>query len=193
MILCHKMVEYKQNSPYDSPWPLKVRVKTLLWEYSWNLLCTWTPKPMNTWRLFWLKIFGATIYGKPFVHQRAIIQMPWNLTLHHRACLGDRSNAYSLGKIEIGAHATVAQEAYLCTGTHAFNSSSMNLITKSIFVGDHAFIGLRSIIMPGVRIGKEAIVGAGSIVTKDVNDYEVVAGNPAKAITKRKYESKSYP
>ena len=44
------------------------------------------------------------------VHQRARIAIPWNLTLHDRACLGDRANAYSLGPIEIGARATVAQE-----------------------------------------------------------------------------------
>jgi len=139
---------------------------------------------MNNWRLFCLKLFGATIYGKPFVHQRAIIQMPWNLTLHHRACLGDRANAYSLGKIEIKAHATVAQEAYLCTGTHAFYSPSMNLVTKPIVINEHAFIGLRAIVMPGIKIGKKAIIGAGSIVTKDVSDYSVVAGNPAATIQK---------
>lgn len=179
------MKEYKQNSPYDSPWTLKTRLKILLWEYSWALLCSWTPKPMNNWRLFCLKLFGATIYGKPFVHQRAIIQMPWNLTLHHRACLGDRANAYSLDKIEIKAHATVAQEAYLCTGTHAFHSPSMNLLTKPIVINENAFIGLRAIIMPGISVGKKAIIGAGSIVTKDVSDYSVVAGNPAASIHKR--------
>jgi putative colanic acid biosynthesis acetyltransferase WcaF len=63
-------------------------------------------------------LFGAKIYGTPFVHQRARIAIPWNLTLHDRACLGDRANAYTLGEIEIGPRVRAAQEVYLSTGTH---------------------------------------------------------------------------
>ena len=66
-------------------------------KYAGSLLCSWTPKPMNPWRLFILRLFGAWIKGNPFVHQRARIKIPWNLTLHNRACLGDRANVYSLG------------------------------------------------------------------------------------------------
>jgi putative colanic acid biosynthesis acetyltransferase WcaF len=144
------------------------------------ILCSWTPKPANFWRLFWLKVFGAKIFGRPFVHQRARIQIPWNLIMHDRSCLGDRSNAYSLGIIEIKEHATVAQEAYLCTGTHAFDNPARNLITSPIIIGAHAFIGARAFIMPGINIGEYAIVGACSVVTKDVGAHGVVKGNPAK-------------
>ena len=77
-----------------------------------------------------LKIFGARITGTPFVHSSVRIAIPWHLTLHHRACLGEKVHAYSLGKIEIKESATVAQEAYLCTGTHDFHSPTMQLITK---------------------------------------------------------------
>jgi len=171
---------YEQKSPYDSPWSVSQRVKMLLWEYVWLLLCSWTPKPANPWRIFWLKLFGCTIYGKPFIHQRARVQIPWNLILHDRACLGDRANAYSLGIIEIMEHATIAQEAYLCTGTHAFNEPAKNLITSSITIGKHAFIGARSFIMPGIQIGEFAVVGACSVVTKSVRPHHTVKGNPAK-------------
>ncbi|WP_299247272.1 DapH/DapD/GlmU-related protein [uncultured Cytophaga sp.] len=171
---------YAQESPYDSPWTVSQRVKMLLWEYVWMLCCSWTPKPANPWRIMWLKIFGARMYGTPFVHQRARIQIPWNLTMHHRACLGDRSNAYSLGKIEIGPEATVAQEAYLCSGTHAFDRPERNLITKPIYIGAHVFIGAQAFIMPGVYIGESAIIGACSVVTKNVAAHATVKGNPAK-------------
>ncbi|MEL0120378.1 MAG: putative colanic acid biosynthesis acetyltransferase, partial [Opitutae bacterium] len=92
-----KQVHPNQHSQYASPWSISVRVKMLLWEACWTLLCSWTPKPMNPWRLFILRLFGARIKGNPFVHQRARIKIPWNLTLQNRACLGDRANAYSLG------------------------------------------------------------------------------------------------
>lgn len=176
---------HNQESAYSSPWDSKQRLKLLVWEYAWLLFCSWTPKPANPWRIFWLRLFGATIYGTPFVHQRARIQIPWNLTLHDHACLGDRANAYSLGKIEIHEHATVAQEAYLCTGTHAFNEPAMNLITAPITIGAYSFIGARAFIMPGVVIGNNAIVGACSVVTKDVSTHSIVAGNPAQVVNNR--------
>ena len=50
------------------------------------------------------------------------------------------------------------------------------------YIGDYCFIGVRSIIMPGVKIGNEVIVGAGSVVTKDISNNCIVAGNPAKVI-----------
>ncbi|WP_293685938.1 DapH/DapD/GlmU-related protein [Spirosoma sp. 48-14] len=90
-----------------------------------------------------------------------------------------------MGKIEIQEHATVAQEAYLCTGTHAFNREAMNLITAPIYVGAHAFIGARAFIMPGITINEYAIIGANSVVTKDVTSSSIVAGNPAHPIGSR--------
>ena len=100
--------------------------------------------------------------------------------MHDRACLGDRANAYSLGEIEICEHATVAQEAYLCTGTHDFNESSIPLQTAKITIGPKAFVGARAFIMPGIMIGPEAIVGACSVVTRNVLAKSCVKGNPAR-------------
>jgi len=140
---------------------------------------------MNPWRLFILKLFGANISGIPFVYSSVKIQIPWHLTMRHRSCLGDRSNAYSLGKIVVLEGATVAQEAYLCTGTHDFKDPSLQLITKPITIGKNSFIGARAMILPGVSIGDQAIVGAMSVVSKDVPDHHVVAGNPAKKIGER--------
>jgi len=171
---------YQQASPYDSPWSGSEKIKMVLWEYTWMIFCSWTPKPLNPWRLFWLKLFGAKISGLPFVHQRARIQIPWNLVLYDRACLGDRANAYSLGKIVIKEHATVAQEVYLCTGTHAFENPAKNLITAPIIIETHAFIGARAFIMPGITIGENAVIGACSVVTKNVPPFSTVKGNPAK-------------
>lgn len=179
------MKTFDQQSAYESPWSLRERLAMLAWEYCWLLLCVWTPKPANPWRLFWLKAFGAKIHGYPFVHQRARIQIPWRLTLHDRACLGDRANAYSLGEIVIGARAIVAQEAYLCTGTHALAEAHLPLQVAPIEIGDEAFIGARAFILPGVKIGRRAVVGACAVVTRDVPDGVVVAGNPAAPLPRR--------
>ena len=132
-----------------------------------------------------LKVFGANLSGMPFIHSTAKIQIPWNLTMQHRACLGECTNAYSLGKIEILEGATVAQEAYLCSGTHDFKDPNLQLITKPITIGKNSFIGARAMILPGVIIGDQAIVGAMSVVSRDVPDHQIVAGNPAKKIGER--------
>ena len=132
-----------------------------------------------------LKSFGANLSGMPFIHSTTKIQIPWNLTMKHRACLGEHTNAYSLGMIEVQEGATVAQEAYLCTGTHDFNDPCLQLITKPITIGKNSFIGARAMILPGISIGDQAIVGAMSVVSKDVPDHQVVAGNPAKKIGER--------
>jgi putative colanic acid biosynthesis acetyltransferase WcaF len=180
-----QIVNPEQKSAYDSPWPASQRVLRMLWEFCWVVFCVWTPKPLNEWRLFWLRVFDAKIHGKPFVHQRARILIPWNLTLHDRACLGDRANAYTLGEIEIGARATIAQEAYLSTGSHDFSQAGMPLVTAKITVGEDAFVGARAFVLPGVTIGARSVIGACSVVTHDVPENVIAAGNPCKVLRPR--------
>jgi len=176
---------HAQASPYSSPWSLRERIGIMLWAGVWAVFCGWTPKPLNPWRLFVLRCFGTKIEGKPFVHPRARIQIPWKLRLAHRACLGDRAHAYTLGEIAVGEGATIAQEAYLCTGTHDFTAPSLDLQTAPIVIGADAFVGVRAIVLPGVSIGPRAVVGAGAVVAKDVPANSIVAGNPARIIGTR--------
>jgi len=180
-----QIVNPEQPSQFASPWSSRERALRFLWEFCWWLFCAWTPKPANSWRLFWLGVFEAKIDGTPFVHQRARIAIPWKLTLHDRACLGDRANAYSLGEIEIGARATIAQEAYLSTGTHDFTQPTFPLAVAKITVGEDAFVGARAFVMPGVTIGARAIVGACSVVTRDVPADVIAAGNPCRVVRPR--------
>ena len=175
----------RQESPYQNPWPCWTQGLLICWRFSWLVLCRWTPKFFNPWRILVLKVFGANLSGMPFIHSSVRIQVPWNLTMRHRACLGEYANAYSLGRIQVLEGATVAQEAYLCTGTHDFKDPSLQLITKPITIGKNSFIGARGMILPGVSIGNQAIVGAMSVVSKDVPDHQIVAGNPAKKIGER--------
>lgn len=172
----------RQKPGNRSPWTLGFRVRMLAWEAAWTVLCYWTPKPLNPWRLAILRIFGARIEGTPFVHQRARIQIPWHVELQDGACVGDRANLYSLDRITLGAGALVAQEAYLCTGTHDLADPEWPLLTAPIMLGERAFVGARAFVLPGVMIGARAVVGAASVVTKDVAPGATVCGNPAKRI-----------
>lgn len=180
-----QLVNPNQRSAFDSPWSGADRFIRVLWELCWILFCIWTPKPLNEWRLFWLRVFGARIEGRPFVHQRARIAIPWHIILHDRACLGDRTNVYSLGEIEIGARATIAQEAYLSTGSHDFSRSELPLVAAKITIGEDAFVGARAFVLPGVKIGAHSVIGACSVVTHDIGENVIAAGNPCRVIRPR--------
>src|SRR5262249_4157103 len=149
------------------------------------VFCEWTPKPFNPWRLFCLRAFDAKIEGTPFVHQRARIAIRWNLSLGDRACLGDRANAYTLGESEMRRGAIEVQEAYLSTGTHDFGRREFPVVTVKIIIGEDAFVGARAFVMPGIEIGARSVIGACSVVTKDVPPNSVAVGNPCRVIKAR--------
>lgn len=162
--------------------PFFVPLGQYLFELVWCIACQWTPKPFNVWRVFILRLFGARVSYGAFVHPRARVTHPWQLTMHPRSCLGDRAHAYALGHITLHPGATVAQEAYLCTATHNFANLALPLVCHPIQVERQAFIGARAFILPGVNIGQGAIVGAQALVSRHVAAGTTVAGNPAKVL-----------
>jgi acetyltransferase-like isoleucine patch superfamily enzyme len=90
--------------------------------------------------------------------------------------------------VRIGDNASIGPEAVLLTLGHDPQSSEFALKGGDVFVGDRVFIGYRAIVMPGVSIGEGAVVGAGSVVTKNIEPYTIVAGNPARVIGQRTRE-----
>jgi putative colanic acid biosynthesis acetyltransferase WcaF len=90
-----------------------------------------------------------------------------------------------LGEIELGDGSVIAQEAYLCTGTHDLNDPNLPLVTAKITVGKNAFVGARAFILPGISVGDGAVVGACSVVTNNVAANSVVAGSPARLLRLR--------
>ena len=176
---------HKQETKHSSPWTLRQRIKMQIWGVSWAVLCGWTPKPLYRWRTLVLRLFGAKIHGVPFVHQKAKVQVPWNVELFDRCAIGDGAVLYSLGRIVVRENAVIAQEAYICTGTHDFTQPHEPLVTSPIEIDKGAFVGARAFVMPGVRIGRGSVVGAMSVVTKNVPGETIWAGNPAKQIAER--------
>jgi maltose O-acetyltransferase len=102
---------------------------------------------------------------------------------------GEGCRIYGGGGISIGQHVMIAPFTLLITANHRYVSQfikdSHHIELKPIVIKDDVWIGERAIILPGVSIGRGAIVGAGAVVTKDIPDFAVVAGNPAKVIKYR--------
>ena len=101
------------------------------------------------------------------------------------ACLSEDVDCYTVDEIAIGDQATVSQGVKLCSAGHDITSKIMELTHKPIVIGANAWVAGWSIVLPGVTIGEGVVVGAGSVVTKDVESWTVVGGNPAKFIKKR--------
>lgn len=175
----------QQEGAYASSWSLGTRLKVGLWQVTWLLLFRPTPKPLYPWRVWLLKRFGATVTGHAFVSASAVIKMPWHLTMEDRSCLGDRAEVYNLAPVTLRARCTIAQQVYLCTGTHDFSTRSLPLVVGRIEIGEDAFIGARAFVLPGVTVGAGAVVGACAVVGRDMPAWTVCAGNPCRPLKPR--------
>jgi len=107
-----------------------------------------------------------------------------NNTVINRSCRFDGR----VGKIEIKNNVSLSVESYLLTESHLPNDPNFKSVSGGITINDYAWIGLRSIIMPGVTIGVGSIVGAASTATKSIGDYKIAVGSPAKVIGERNKE-----
>lgn len=109
--------------------------------------------------------------------------------------LGDNSgigiNAFISSNVSIGNNVMMGPDCIIYTANHSFENRGIPMRCqgfsekKEVNIGDDVWIGGRVIILPGIKIGKGAIIGAGAVVTKDVPEYAIVAGNPAKIIRYR--------
>jgi len=112
------------------------------------------------------------------------------ITIGDNSGIGTKCQLY--GKITIGKDVLMAPEVIILTRNHKHNKTDVPMRIqgfedeKEVIIEDDVWIGTRAIIMPGVRIGKGSIVGAGSVVTKNVEPYSIVGGVPAKELKKRK-------
>ncbi|MBX9689142.1 MAG: putative colanic acid biosynthesis acetyltransferase [Candidatus Obscuribacterales bacterium] len=187
-----KLFTYENSSSrHQSPRALKEILLCEIFQLVWFLFCSFSPRPLNRWRTLILRIFGAKLEGNPKIHPSCQIAIPWNLSMAAGSSIGARANIYNLAQISIAENATVAQETFLCTGTHKFDDPLLPLQTAPIKIGKEAFICARAFVLPGVTIGDGAIVGAQALISRDIPDWSVWAGNPAKEISKRSFTRKN--
>ena len=157
----------------------------ILWYFIWYATCFWTPKLFNSWRIFILKLFGAQIGSKTLIFGSVWIDMPWNLAIGDNCAIGKRSWIYNFSKVSIGSNTVISQNTIVCTASHDYEHPNMPFFSKPINIEDQVWVSSDCFILPGITIKAGCVIGARSVVTKDLSSWGVYAGNPAIFIKKR--------
>jgi putative colanic acid biosynthesis acetyltransferase WcaF len=170
------------------------RIARAAWGLVYAVLFRPSPRPCHRWRALLLRAFGARIGAHVHVYPGARVWAPWNLSIESHVGVGDGANLYNMGRLTLGHHVTVSQGAHLCGGTHDVDSRNFQLVTGEIHVGAHAWICADAFVGPGVRIPEGAVVGARSVVVRDLPEpWTVYAGHPARKLRGRRRHDDAEP
>lgn len=148
--------------------------------------------PSHHIRRFLMRLGGATIGSGTSIHMGVRFFSLKNLVIGEDTIIGDHAFLDGRARLTIGNHVDIASSVLIYNSEHDLESETFKARLEPVEVGDYVFIGPRAIILPGVKIGKGAVVAAGAVVTKDVSDYSIVGGVPAKEIGERKNKDLHY-
>jgi len=120
--------------------------------------------------------FPIVIHGKEFI------------TIGDNTSIGEYAHMWGNGGIFIGNNVLIAAHCCISTLNHNYSEAIINIggvTAKPVAIEDDVWLGYNVIILPGVTIGQGSVIGAGSVVTKDIPPYSIAVGNPAIVIKKR--------
>lgn len=144
------------------------------------------PYPLpSRFRVWILRCFGAKIGCNVVIRSGVRVSFPWRLSVGDYSWIGEDVSILSLDHVTIGANCCVSQRAFLCTGSHRFDRSGFDLVTKPIRIHDGVWVAAQVFIAPGIEIGANSMCIAGSVVVDDVPAGCIVHGNPAVIRSRR--------
>lgn len=152
--------------------------------------------PSHHIRRFFYRIGGMEIGRGSSIHMGAVFYDVKNIRIGSDTIIGENAVLDGRDSLKIGNHVDMASEVMIYNSQHDTASENFakveEVILAPVEIGDYVFIGPRAIILPGVKIGKGAVVGAGAVVTRDIGEFEIVGGVPAKVIGERKLKDPKY-
>tara|TARA_A100001234_G_C12319504_1_gene256936 strand:- start:48 stop:506 length:459 start_codon:yes stop_codon:yes gene_type:complete len=131
------------------------------------------------------KFLGLKFKKKAIVWCGAKINYPGRIFIGENSVIGPSTTLLSQGEIEIGNNVNISGFNFIISQEHNVKDPELKTILKKVIIEDYVWIATNSTILPGVRIGKGAVVAAGAVVTKSVKPFDIVGGNPAKKIGTR--------
>lgn len=176
---------------------LKHRIKLQPFTYPWIKM--WAKRIFNfkglcqiLWRNFLHSCKGVKMGKLSVIGDVELMGNPANLLIGDECFIGSHVHLALHDKIILGNNVVINDGCTLLTASHDVNCPNWCHVKAPIVIEDYAWIATKSIILHGVTIGKGAVVGAGSVVTKSVPPYQIVAGNPARIVNERKFKELSH-
>lgn len=170
-------------SKYDNSWynPGGSRLKRLLWYFVNAILLKNHLNPLSGLKVGVLRLFGAKIGRGVVIKPGVNVKYPWHLVIGDYSWIGEDVWIDNLTWVTIGANCCVSQGAMLLCGNHNYRLPTFDLMVKPITIHDGAWIGAKSVVCPGVTVGRDAILTVGSIATCDLAERRIYQGVPATA------------
>ena len=149
---------------YDKGRPRAVQAA---WFAVLNLVfrCWWCPSSL---RVALLRAFGADIAPGVLIRHGVRVLWPWKLRVGANSWIGEGAWLLNLEPVTIGANVCISQDAFLCTGSHDYGDRSFGYRNAPITVDDGAWVAARAIVLPGVSVGRDAVVSAGTVLAQDL-------------------------
>lgn len=160
--------------------------KQLLWYFLGSPLIESPWLPMSSLKVGILRVFGARIGEGVRIKPRVRVKFPWRLTVGDYVWIGEDAWIDNLAYVTIESHACLSQGVYLCTGNHDWSHPHFELKIAPIHIQESSWIAAKSVIGPGVTVGKGAVLTLGGVAAKSLESMTIYAGNPAVAIKERK-------
>jgi putative colanic acid biosynthesis acetyltransferase WcaF len=145
--------------------------------------------PSSAVRVWLLRRFGARVGRGCVIKPGVRVKYPWRLRMGDYCWLGEDCWIDNLAPVGLGDNVCISQGAYLCTGNHRWDDPRFALIVQPIRLGSGAWAGAKSVLCPGVSVGRCGIVCAGAVAMRTVPAYEIHGGNPARFLRIRRFPS----
>lgn len=168
------------------------RLTNYLLDFELLVLTFVSSVPIWSLRKFAFSLAGIKIGASSHLHLNCRFYYPKGLSIGEGTIIGYGCFLDGRDQLKIGNHVDIASEVQIYNSEHDITSDDFQPINAPVAIDDYVFIGPRAIILPGVKIGKGAIVAAGAVVTKDVPEFTMVGGVPAKEIGQRKNKDLHY-
>ncbi|OYT71274.1 MAG: colanic acid biosynthesis acetyltransferase WcaF [Chloracidobacterium sp. CP2_5A] len=168
-------------SRFDNAW---YRPGPTLKRALWALVNAWVlksdlPYP-SAFKAALLRAFGARVGRGVVIKPNVNIKYPWFLSIGDFTWIGEGAWIDNLAQVAIGAHACISQGAYLLTGNHDYAAPRFDLMIAPIEIADGAWVGAKSVVLPGTRLESHVVVAAGSVIGGRTKPYGIYRGCPAQ-------------
>lgn len=148
--------------------------------------------PIHFIRRWTYRLAGVKIGKGSIIHMWCNFFYPPGVEIGEGTIIGDHCFLDGRAPLKIGDHVDIASQVLIYNSEHDIHTEDLRPIEEPVIIGDYVFIGARAVILPGVKIGKGAVVAAGAVVTDDVPPRKVVGGVPAREIGERKLSDFRY-